>query len=261
VSWQGGAWVPDTSTWYHVVGVYDGNECYGYISGAVATPTYIGTAGAYNSDCTNNAALGCLDPGGSPTCYMTGNINDVAVYKRALSASEVAQLYNAGTCLYERSAMKGSVVIEGEVMNRKGATVPATHVRAGWWIQHTELAVKPIYISGHAVSMADKRNALTLGTDWMEEQIGVREAELLAIAPTPTTDPTDPTDPKKVWPGPYTPPPPPTPTPAPAPAPGPAPAPAHPTHRVYKGQLQVWKNGKWHNVGKGKPSSSDHARG
>ena len=84
--------------------------------------------------------------------------------------------------------MKGTVVIEGEVQNRKGATVPAEHVRAGWWIQHTELATQPIYISGHSVSLNDHRNALTVGEDWMEDQIGVREAELLAIAPTPAPE-------------------------------------------------------------------------
>jgi hypothetical protein len=89
-----------------------------------------------------------------------------------------------------RSLAKGTVVISGTVRNRQGAVVPAHHVRAGWWIQHTETgSTQPLYITGHSVDLAGKKNALTIGVDWMEKEIGVRQAELLAIPPTVVPDP------------------------------------------------------------------------
>ena len=93
-----------------------------------------------------------------------------------------------------RSLAKGTVVITGTVRNRKGAPVPEHHVRAGWWIQNLDWQPDPklpppaLYITGHSVDLAGKKNALTIGVDWMEKEIGVRMAELLAIPPTVVPD-------------------------------------------------------------------------
>lgn len=187
-----------------IAAMYDGSEASLYVDGVDVSTGRTGSAGAYNSDAATHAALGCRDPGGTIGYYANGALVSAIAFPRGLSAAEIAQIANAGPVIYDRSLAKGNVVIKGLVQNRKGALIPAHHVRAGWWIQHLETGSgKPLYIAGHNVNMTDRRNALTIGEDWMEEQIGVRSAELLALPETVAVDPetgepTDP-DPWKNW--------------------------------------------------------------
>jgi hypothetical protein len=77
------------NTWYHVVGVYDGAFLI-YINGKLDNSVeHTGTIDTNDSD---------LILGGY---YSTGNLidgtlDDVRIYNRALSATEIKQLYNAG---------------------------------------------------------------------------------------------------------------------------------------------------------------------
>ena len=120
------------------------------------------------------------------TVHFTGAIARSTVWAEALTAAKILEDSQAGMQYYGRSLAKGTVVISGMVENRKGAKVPAHHVRAGWWIQNMEWLPDPtlpapvLYVTGHSVDLAAKKNALTIGEDWMEKEIGVRMAELLA---------------------------------------------------------------------------------
>jgi hypothetical protein len=201
-----GSTVLAVDTWYCATFVYagSGGDWALYLDGVAETPTAVGAAGAWNADTATVASLGRRDPLGTPGEPLDGSLGRVTVWKRALSAAEVAQDFAAGNVLYNRSLAKGTVAIQGYVRNRKGAFVKASHVRAGWWIQHTELGSKqPLYITGHSVDAAAIRNALTIGQDWMEEAIGVKSADLLAIPETVEIDPEtgEPTndDPWKNW--------------------------------------------------------------
>ena len=87
----GSSWVvaPSKNTWYHVACTYDGSEKVMYINGnkvgsentngkikaSDEKPLYIGSAG--NSR------------------YFTGTIDEVQIYERALSASEVSEIYES----------------------------------------------------------------------------------------------------------------------------------------------------------------------
>jgi len=138
-----------------------------------------------------------------PATFLAGGLGRSTVWGRALSAAEALAAYNAGQSAFSRSLAKGTIVITGEVQDRKGAPVPAIHVRAGWGIQNLDYQPDPalpppvLAITGHSVDLAGKRNALTIGQDWMEREIGVRMAELLAMPATPVPDeaPTDPYEP------------------------------------------------------------------
>jgi len=77
-------------TWAHVVAVHDGTNDIIYINGAVANTKAV--SGALNG---TGMPLGI---GWNPidkANYLHGSLDDVLVYNRALSASEVADLYNA----------------------------------------------------------------------------------------------------------------------------------------------------------------------
>ncbi|MGH8245584.1 MAG: LamG-like jellyroll fold domain-containing protein, partial [Gammaproteobacteria bacterium] len=76
--------------WHHVVGLRQGSTLYAYEDGVLAnSAAAITTTLAH----TNPLTIGSDN---SPGHFIDGAIDDVRVYNRALSAQEVADLYNAG---------------------------------------------------------------------------------------------------------------------------------------------------------------------
>lgn len=81
---------PDNNTWYHVVAVHNGSNIRLYVNGVQeGTPT---TAGS--TSVIDNYYLGYSDQ--VVDSYLDGSIDDVRIYNRALSATEIANLYNVG---------------------------------------------------------------------------------------------------------------------------------------------------------------------
>ena len=75
--------------WHHIVGVYNGANVYCYVDGKLGSTiaTASGTIG-YNSATTLKIGSYQLNAD-----YLNGNINNVMIWDRALSATEVRQLY------------------------------------------------------------------------------------------------------------------------------------------------------------------------
>ncbi|MDO8336235.1 MAG: LamG domain-containing protein, partial [Candidatus Saccharibacteria bacterium] len=83
----------NNNKWHHIVSVYDGAFVRLYIDGISAgTPTAL-TGNLFSGDKFN---IGNISDSSSATWKFGGSIDDVRVYSRALSASEVKQLYNLG---------------------------------------------------------------------------------------------------------------------------------------------------------------------
>jgi hypothetical protein len=90
--------------WHHLIFTWDGSNLYAYLDGLQAattpqtiTPVNLNTEVKIGGD-TYSTASGEDD-------YFNGSISDVRIYDRALSATEVAQLYNGS----ESSASTGSL--------------------------------------------------------------------------------------------------------------------------------------------------------
>jgi hypothetical protein len=85
----------NANQWYHIVGVYNASNqtLDTYLNGVLDNGTLSGTipASIYNSP--QDATIGAYDTGGY---FFGGKIDDTRIYNRALSASEVASLYNSG---------------------------------------------------------------------------------------------------------------------------------------------------------------------
>jgi len=82
---------PDSDVWYHVVLTGDGSVAEHYIDG-VLVDSY-----SYNSRTDGeNLYIGSQSRDGSDVGNFNGNIDDVAIWDRALSASEVSEIYNNG---------------------------------------------------------------------------------------------------------------------------------------------------------------------
>ena len=81
------------STWYHVVGTYDGvNTAQIYVNGALSGSST--SVGAHSMGSTVDLYLGQNPDGTSP---YSGNLDEVVLYSRALSAQDVLNHYNTAT--------------------------------------------------------------------------------------------------------------------------------------------------------------------
>lgn len=78
-----------TGVWYFVVAGYDGTNLFLSINdGALRTTAYIGDI----FDGTSSFVVGSR----GTNDYWTGEIDEVAIWKRALSSAEITELYNSG---------------------------------------------------------------------------------------------------------------------------------------------------------------------
>ncbi|MEK6535873.1 MAG: LamG-like jellyroll fold domain-containing protein, partial [Actinomycetota bacterium] len=91
----------DTTSWHHVTGIYDGTTISIYIDGAK------GTDDAYSGNIDNR---GTLEIGrnadyedATQSLYWNGSIDQVQIWNRSLSASEIAMYYNNAVGMYNRT--------------------------------------------------------------------------------------------------------------------------------------------------------------
>ena len=79
--------------WYHVAGVYSGTQLSLYVNGQlVGTP--VSTSG--NIVASSNPLRFGNDPS-NPTRFFNGKVDEVSVYNRALTGTEIQSIYNAGS--------------------------------------------------------------------------------------------------------------------------------------------------------------------
>lgn len=87
-----------TGTWYMITYTYDGSNINGYLNASlVAGPTASTGNGA--SGVTDYFYLGAIRGNGTNENQPNGRIDECGVWTRAITASEISQLYNSGTGL------------------------------------------------------------------------------------------------------------------------------------------------------------------
>ncbi|MGH7942632.1 MAG: LamG domain-containing protein, partial [Limisphaerales bacterium] len=82
------------NNWYHIVGVYDGTNCYVYVNGVNATTYQIPMTGSYVPDTWDPIEFGCNRGLGLNPYH--GAIDEVAIYTNALTFNQVSNHYNIG---------------------------------------------------------------------------------------------------------------------------------------------------------------------
>jgi hypothetical protein len=85
--------VPSQNVWYNVVGTYDGSNVKIYIDGVLKATT--SASGNINNN-TELLMLGDAGYGGFSS-ILNGNLDEVSIYSRGLTQSEVTNIYNSGT--------------------------------------------------------------------------------------------------------------------------------------------------------------------
>jgi len=117
-SFDEAAFAGSGTNWYHVAVVYDGtqtgnnNRLRSYLNGAPVSPAFTGTIPAISS----SAALPFRMGQSNASIYSRGTIDDVRIYNRPLSASDVAALYAATSdpCIVASPPI-GAVCTDGSV--------------------------------------------------------------------------------------------------------------------------------------------------
>jgi len=94
-----GTGIVSPQSWTHVVGVYDGSGATVahkvYVDGIDVTSTAAGTIGAFENTSTTSQHIGLNNTTSGK--HFKGQIDEVAIYNRALSSNEVSTIYNNGT--------------------------------------------------------------------------------------------------------------------------------------------------------------------
>ena len=82
--------------WHHVAAVYDGTNINLYVDGTLdaSTPS---TGGIVQNSYPMGIGYSAQGLGGSPGYFYNGKVDEVSLYHRALSAGEIAAIYNAGS--------------------------------------------------------------------------------------------------------------------------------------------------------------------
>lgn len=113
---------PAINTWYFLVGVHSAtaNTIYIYVNGALSdsagtTVTPSGSTGGFN--------LGSYDTASAADRYLPGNIDDVRIYSRALTAPEIMAMYAAGHDRGNRLALAAEYLF-AHTGKSTGQTVP-----------------------------------------------------------------------------------------------------------------------------------------
>jgi len=114
----GGAWHPTYSTttpapntWYHVAGTYDGSTLAIYVNGVLESSTPL-TGGITAASNDLNFGRDPANPSDASR-YWDGLIDEVEIFNRGLSASEVQSIYNAGSAGKCKSAVAGTLYSTG----------------------------------------------------------------------------------------------------------------------------------------------------
>ncbi|MBS3118241.1 LamG domain-containing protein, partial [Candidatus Woesearchaeota archaeon] len=102
--------------WYHAVGVRDtaSDRIFLYVNGVLAENTADSTTGHINS--TNSVTIGSrVDQ--SAGFFFNGSIDEVRIYRRALSEAQIKALYNSESTNYANNLTVEQEILPGEAWN------------------------------------------------------------------------------------------------------------------------------------------------
>jgi Concanavalin A-like lectin/glucanases superfamily len=85
---------PTPNTWTHVVGTYDGTVGRLYVNGTLVASA----SGGYVVNPSTPFAIGAYQANGSWDGFFPGQLDEVAVYNTALTATQIRTHYNTGRC-------------------------------------------------------------------------------------------------------------------------------------------------------------------
>jgi hypothetical protein len=148
--------------WHHIALVMNNGAITGYLNGILMDGT-LDTKGMSSDD---NFAIGAAI--GTTPDYFNGKVDNVMVWTRTLSASEIALLYREPFCMFARAGR--SELIGGQIFNLAGTSAALSSLSA------TAKAMRKI--SGNVASISDVeallnsiRSRLETERNWLREAL------------------------------------------------------------------------------------------
>lgn len=84
----------NAGTWYHVVGTYNGTTLTLYLNNVLQGTT--AASGNGTSGIFNEIGVGIIPNGGTPSSFLSGLVDEAGIWSKALSTTEISDLYNGG---------------------------------------------------------------------------------------------------------------------------------------------------------------------
>lgn len=106
------------NSWVHIVGTFDNGIAKLYINGTQASVVNLSCYST--SPCSNNLYIGTRDPGNQWVGYLNGFMDDIRIYNRSLSSTEVSQLYNLEKVAPTTTSLFSNNINEKPVFTQSG---------------------------------------------------------------------------------------------------------------------------------------------
>ena len=170
--------IAQRGVWYHVGATYDGNQSILYINGVAEVSATPGFALDYDTDPVFIGTTGTWAP------YLGmfgGRIDEVSIYNRALSAAEIAAIYNSGSAGKCRVISPRAATASATVVN--GFVVGATIIDGGYGYTNTP-AVRFIGEGGSgAQAVAVVSNGMVIAVNVVAAGFGYTSTPTVVIEP------------------------------------------------------------------------------
>ncbi len=120
-----------SSDWVHIASTWDGNNLKIYINGSLEN--LVSVASNVQGINSENLYFGTMAANTTWPYWLNGKLDDIAIYNRALTPSEITQLYNAGN-------VAGSITGATTVCTGATTTLSNTTVGGTWSSSNTSVA-------------------------------------------------------------------------------------------------------------------------
>ncbi len=122
------------NNWYHVILTFDGTIPTLYVNGANTSYSYLNTGNTsawFDNGNYNKGRLGVANNSASTWGYYQGKIDEVGIWNRSLSASEVSSLYNSGAGSRPIASTEATITLETPVNDSQLSDTTLTFVASG----------------------------------------------------------------------------------------------------------------------------------
>jgi hypothetical protein len=120
--WAGVNWTPSLNTWYHVAVTFNAGSVTFYVNGVQQGTTQSAVVSSLNQSDTNSFFAGAYSTSGGTTAnaaFFDGKMDEVGIWYRVLSGSEISPLYNSGSGLsYPLSVATSSTAMTSQFLAR-----------------------------------------------------------------------------------------------------------------------------------------------
>jgi hypothetical protein len=162
---------PVVNTWYHLVGTYDASAKQSslYVNGVLQST--VSVPAAWNA--TGETVIGRAKWGGGPVDFWPGKIDDVRLYNRAVTASDVTSLYQLASSMSPIRPAATPLLVRGPYVNTWQASNSAPGTWSTFWNGNVKAITGIARIDGTSYLFFGAPSASIVGQQMTQTQLEV----------------------------------------------------------------------------------------